>query len=644
MKSHTRMLTMVFSVVVFAGGVPQALFSQEQTESAKKLSELSLSDLLNMQVITASKQSESSADAPGIISVLTKDDLDRFGATTLKDVLERVPGLISSVGFLSDRTLIAARGDQVKSNSGHVLLLINGRPSRDAIASQNSDLYETFPVNIIEKIEVIKGPGSVLYGSDAFSAVINIITKTAEKNAFSMTNLAGNGWASGTSGDLRLKAGDVSVVAAGRYYKKAKWEDNYKTIDYVTTFVPVNIPVDILDRGPGAYLELDYQGLSLMSTYTDWTTTYFTSGAAGRVEWIRRFGNLGYEYDASEKWKMDFNVTYVHSAIDAADMVQAKSDNVIAEWTNSIRLTERSNVVLGGLYNYNNIFEIASLLGIEGVAADANQSSYALYGQMDYRLLDNLKLIGGLQANKAEKISMNIVPRVGVIWQPVSRLSAKALYSEAFKAPFLTERYFNIPMVKGNPNLIPEEVATIDIGLSYQGEQVQAGVNYFQSKQTNIIQLDLFGGTYSNLGKVDFHGFEFEGKYYFNRSLYICGSALYQQNRDGNGNENVTPIANLGFKAGISYAWENGTTISLFDIYQGDLDKRFKDNLNTDQGAYNLLHLYGKVTLHKALALVFDIKNLLNERHYAYNWGDLYPNVVPANPGRAIYFGLNVSL
>lgn len=635
---------MIFFVLVLAGGVPQALLGQEQEESAKKLSELSLSDLLNMQVITASKQSESSADAPGIISVLTRDDLDRFGATTLKDVLERVPGLISDVGFLSDRTLIAARGDQVKSNSGHVLVLINGRPSRDAVASQNSDLYETFPVSIIERIEVIKGPGSVLYGSDAFSAVINIITKTAERNAFSMTNLVGNGWASGTSGDLRLKAGDVSVVAAGRYYKKAKWEDNYRTIDYVTTFAPTIIPVDILDRGPGAYLDLNYKGVSLTSAYTDWATTYFTSGVTGKVEWIRRFGNLGYRYDASEKWKMDFNVTYVHSTIDAANMVQVKSDNVTAEWTNSIRLTERSNVVLGGLYNYSNIFEIASLLGIQGVAADANQSSYALYGQMDYRLLDNLKLIGGIQANKAEKINMNIVPRAGVIWQPVSRLSVKALYSEAFKAPFLTERYFNIPLVKGNPNLVPEEVATIDIGLSYQGEQVQAGVNYFQSKQTNIIQLDVFRGTYSNLGRVDFHGFEFEGRYYFNRSLYVCGSALYQKNKDGKGSENVTPVANLGFKAGISYASENGITISLFDIYQGDVDKRFQDNLNSDQGAYNLIHLYGRIPLHKALALIIDIKDLLNEKHYAYNWGDLYPNVVPANPGRTIYMGLNVSL
>ncbi|HEX9934120.1 MAG TPA: TonB-dependent receptor plug domain-containing protein, partial [bacterium] len=284
-------LTALFLIgLTIAALAPLSLPAQER----ENVMDMSLEDILNLQVTTASKSAERLSDAPGVISVVTRDELERFGATTLKDVLERVPGLISTVGFLSDRTLVAARGDQVKSNSGHVLLLINGRPARDVTGGLNSDLYENFPVNVIDKIEVIKGPGSVLYGSDAFSAVINVITVKAESNALSLTGLAGNRGAYGTSGDARLKVGDLSVVAAGRYYQKAKWEAAYNYIDYIWTQNLNNKLVDIPDKGPGAYLGLNYKGLSIMSAYSDWTTAFFTAGLTGTVQWKKSFNDLGY--------------------------------------------------------------------------------------------------------------------------------------------------------------------------------------------------------------------------------------------------------------------------------------------------------------------------------------------------------------
>jgi outer membrane receptor for ferrienterochelin and colicin len=89
-----------------------------------------LKDLLNTPVITVSKSAESSSDAPGVISVISQDELLRFGGTNLKDILERVPGLIGSGVYFTDRTTIAARGDQIQPSSAHVLLLVNGRPVR----------------------------------------------------------------------------------------------------------------------------------------------------------------------------------------------------------------------------------------------------------------------------------------------------------------------------------------------------------------------------------------------------------------------------------------------------------------------------------------------------------------------------------
>ena len=85
--------------------------------------DMSLQELLNIQVTTASKTEEKLSDAPGVISVVTKDEMKRFGGNTLKDVLERMPSVSAQTAFFQDRSLIAVRGDQYKVTSGHVLLL-----------------------------------------------------------------------------------------------------------------------------------------------------------------------------------------------------------------------------------------------------------------------------------------------------------------------------------------------------------------------------------------------------------------------------------------------------------------------------------------------------------------------------------------
>src|ERR1051326_7195891 len=157
--------------------------AQAQEENASKLSSLDLASLLDMKVVTASKFSEKLSDAPGMVTVITQDELRRFGGLTLGEILPRVAGLSGSSGFYSDRSLISVRGDQTKLNGGHILILINGRPTREILEGGIiSDLIESFPVRILERIEVIRGPGSVLYGSNAFSGVINLITRKAETN------------------------------------------------------------------------------------------------------------------------------------------------------------------------------------------------------------------------------------------------------------------------------------------------------------------------------------------------------------------------------------------------------------------------------------------------------------------------------
>ena len=110
---------------------------------------------------------------------------------------------------MTDRSVIASRGDQVMPSSSHILFLINGRPVREVLEGGiKSEIYESFPVTVIDRIEVIRGPGSVLYGSQAFSAVINVVTKSPDINSVTVSGALGRDLHNHVSANINYKFGD----------------------------------------------------------------------------------------------------------------------------------------------------------------------------------------------------------------------------------------------------------------------------------------------------------------------------------------------------------------------------------------------------------------------------------------------------
>ena len=152
-----------------------------------------------------------------------------------------------------------------------------------------------------------------------------------------------------------------------------------------------------------------------------------------------------------------------------------------------------------------------------------------------------------------------------------------------------------------------------------------------------------------NLGSAEFHGVECEGKYYFHSNLLVMGSALYQTNRDGAGNGNVTPVANFASKAGVSYESPHAFTVSLFDVYQGPLHG-YPSAINPAPGAYHLLNSHLRYDLSRrlrasaktGLAVVVHGDNLANQAVWLPGWGGASGDSVFSNRGRTIYFGLEV--
>ena len=661
MKSRPRPLFVSVITALFlalpAVGRDASTETDKADASQRDLYALDLKSLLDLKVTTASKFSEKLSDAPGVMSVVTRDELKRFGGLTLREILERVPGLAGTVASFTDRSIIAARGDQTKVNGGHVLFLINGRPTREVLeGGLIGDLLESFPVNVLEKIEVIRGPGSVLYGSNAFSAVVNLITQRADGNKLVVTGLGAQGAGAATSGQVMFQRGDLSVVGAGQFRQTPNW------VTPCWSAFGGTQTITIPNRGKGAYVGMNYKGWSLMTSFTDWKTSY-VEGMVGEGWWRRGFADLGYNLKASKNWDMSFNLTYTRTALNAESaipFITRDSSEIVVEWTNVVQLTDKDRLTFGTLYNHIHGMENFFFAGSRMTIADGSRPGEAFYGQIDHELLENVKLIGGFQANKIGRLDLDIVPRAGLIWSPAPRFSVKGLYSEAFRAPSLNETLLQYipppaiggPSLLGSSNLAPEKVATFDIGVSYQGNRFQAGVDYFHSQQTdNIILADVTtNGHYMNSGETTFQGVELEGKYYLRKSLFLTGSTIYQTNQDESGNRNVTPIANWGAKAGLSYASASGLTASLFDVYQGPLDG-YSNSINPRPGAYHLLNLHVRYDLARHLpvnyrtgvALLAHADNLTNQPLWLPDWKDSPGNSIFAHRGRTVYFGIEVS-
>jgi outer membrane receptor protein involved in Fe transport len=617
-----------------------------------------MEQLMDVQVTTASLFSDKLSAAPSIMSVVTSDELRRFGGMTLGEVLQRVPGLTGTSEYFVDRNMVAALGDQTKTAGGHILFLINGRPTREVQeGGVISDLLESFPVGILDRIEVIKGPGSVLYGSNAFSAVVNLITRKAQGTQASAEGFGGPNGTVASDTQMLFKNGDLSAVGAAQLHDAPDWPLVYTVppSERDLSFAP-HVPnvqdVSLVDRGVGAYAGIDYKGLSLMSAFTEYQSTAFVQGTVGETRLTRDFLNLGYQRTLRHNWDTNFNLTYTRTTFNELPYPSAQRDSYefIAEWQNLITLTPQDRLTLGLLFDRDAGTELFTGTP-PATAASGSIPGGAFYGQIDHQFGDKLKLIGGFQSNKISNIGLNSVPRVGIIWNPAAWASIKALYGQAFRAPAIDELWLDRPGVVGNHNLVPEKVGTFNLGFGVRWNRLEAEIDYFDSHQTDdIVSVAGHPAHYENLGSIIFNGVELEGKYYLNKAVFFTASMLYQTNETNTGKNNVTPIPNWGWKGGVSYE-SRGLTVSLFEVSDGAISVP-AGAVNPLQGWHNDLNGNLRYDLSRHLpfgaengiAIVAHVNNMFDHAVWLPGWGNNSIDTVPVSQGRVVYAGLQFTL
>lgn len=538
-----RLAVTAFIALSFCSGI--AAFGANLPESRSD------DDLLmfyeESELVTATKRTTSLRKAPAIASIITASEIKNMGARNLVDVLKTVPSIGISIDEFG-RSLVEVRGVRTVT-SEKILFMLDGHKLNDAWSgSAVANVYNDLPVENIKQIEIIKGPGSALYGANAFVAVINIVTKDADDtDGIELKTTAG----SYETRKVNLTGGstfnDLSIAASGDYVL-SDGARLYVPADSISATAPTKsaAPGDTnqkLERGD-FFLKATYEDWSLMGQYVNKTKganigiSYALTGLDS-LKYENYWSELAYKHNISESLSVKVRGYFDQFVLDSRvgfsppslggkyATTQLTDRNIGTELQIDHDLFKDNHAIWG--FQYENIrqFDVRLLANFNPTTPsspiilpyqdlsstlnfnkNASRDIYAFYLQDEWQLLPSLQLTSGIRYDHYSDFGESYNPRVGLVWGLNEQAEVKLLYGRAFRAPNFKELYDQNNTVSiGNPNLRPEKVDTYEAGLGYSFSKVKLNFSYFLSKIKDMIDRDSTM-RYVNKGKATIHGLE----------------------------------------------------------------------------------------------------------------------------------------
>ncbi|MBT1708926.1 TonB-dependent receptor plug domain-containing protein [Fulvivirgaceae bacterium PWU5] len=423
--------------------------------------ESDLQKILNKNV-AVSAQKLSARETPGIISLVTAEEIQNSGARDLTDVLRMIPGfdVLQDLQFVMG---IGLRGSW--ANEGKVLVMVDGQPFNDLLY-QGVALGNRFPVDAIERIEIIRGPGSAIYGGSAEYGVINILTKAANSldgvavygtggfhaDAVGRTN--GGVMAASKSDnfawDLSAFAGQ-GIVSDATHYADAIQQYDASDLARSTKADPLNLN-----------LGLRYKKLAFRTMYDQ----FETSDPMVDVSFKNFFADLRYEWALTNKLKLTPQVKYYNqvpwtygSKGEDPDF-KTRATRLLTEVDAAYEFSRKASVNFGALYFHDNSDYKTVLNGFAG-SRDLSLDNVAFYAQGLFKhRLANATI--GFRYEKNNRYGAAFVPRLALT-KKIENLHFKVLYSQAFRAPSLQ----NINIARTG-KIKPEKSDVFELELGYQ--------------------------------------------------------------------------------------------------------------------------------------------------------------------------------
>ncbi len=566
----------------------QPVSSQANTDRLDHFLSLSLEELVNLETTIATNSSSTVADAPAIVTVITAEDIKATGATNLVDVLEGVPGVHVRASHFANRPLVHFRG----TNASQTLLMVNGNPMKDLMWGFGI-FWKGLPASMIERVEIIRGPGSALFGADASAGVINVITKTAgkiestevgvragsfdTKTAWMQHGDDWNGYQVGITAELSTTDGHNPYIEADN---QTRLDQQFATS---VSYAPAN-----------AEYGWDNQDIRLSVAKDNWRlhTDYMRHSdlavgltGAGVLDPVTRASdsrlNLDLIYDNdsfSKNWGLNAELSYQNLDYTSGNGFQERPpgytddtgiypDGVI----NQMRSAERRlNFETSGLYSgikdhalqigigytWQDLYRVEQFIN-SGIGPDGNplpaggpivdvsDTPYAfapektrkisyLFVQDVWHINDDLELTAGARYDDYSDFGDTFNPRLALVWQTSEKLTTKLMYGQAFRAPSYQELFSATSFALPNAALKPESSETVDLGFAYSAtKDLHLNMNLFHFVQTDLIRAVGTPRQFQNVGDNTIHGIELEAQWQALEDFRIAANYT-QRNHDNN--------------------------------------------------------------------------------------------------------------
>ncbi|MBN2282109.1 MAG: TonB-dependent receptor [Candidatus Marinimicrobia bacterium] len=412
---------------------------QELDESHQKLLQMSIYDLMQIKVTTANKKEEKIDEVPASVIIITRKEIAEKGYTTLPEIIEHIPGIfkVDDYYWLGSQNF-GVRGFFSTGPMNNLIILVNGVNQLSDKYSDYPDVKINVPVEAIDRIEIIKGPMSVIYGSGAFFGAINIITNKLEEG--SQPGLFSASFGSLNTSQLffrkQYRVQNFEYVLNAGYYHTDGIEAAFsKMTSDLSILESVGLTEDATIKGQKTEGQT-FVGLYLKDKdfYADFSVTENNKGVfdgqpnlkSGSILTTNAYNIvMGYHYDFHEKWKSEIKAgMYKHGHLlnyevffknyYETDAQHTHSFDI--EWNNFFQPDEKMEINLGlyqrtvmQLYQFSDFgyYNVKFGGGEIGLPKDTHYSSQSVYTQVSYTINDRLKLLGGVRLDHTPEYPMH---------------------------------------------------------------------------------------------------------------------------------------------------------------------------------------------------------------------------------------------
>ena len=504
----------------------------------------SINASLDTLVVTATRSEEKIKDVPARISVIDEKTIEQSPITDLPTLLTKEAGLtVKQVGGYGQTASVYLRG----TNASHTLFLQDGMRSNIAtVAGTNIPLFD---LSDVKQIEILKGPASVQYGTDAIGGVIQLISKIPTENSIFTTVEAGE------RNTYKTILG-VDVAEDG-FYAQLRGQRFETDGDQIIANDDRKAGFDQKGYSAKVGVEKEAYGLSAEVKENKGTGDYFSFGAPKAYDFLNRLYNVQGHLNFSDSLTWNTRLSQFE---DQYEVVKGSYPSIVNTEQQEIdsnlkwQFTQHQNILVGVEYNKTEAEKVAAYVGDEGFKSDNETIGYYIQHQFKNDLFSTQ---AGVRVEDNQQFGTHTVGQLAARYFATPKTSFYTNVGTAFRAPVVGQIISEPSWWGGNPDLKPEESISYELGFDHSlnyGIQLYGSV--YQTKVDNLMVSDASTGfKFYNLHKATFTGSEL-GLKWKQDSLFANAEYAYVQPKNDDTDKDAPnrPRQNFTLSAG----WDNG--------------------------------------------------------------------------------------